>query len=115
MNMALSYMFPVLDAKGKQTDLTVFIPKDFIDSKPISKENQRKMWMDIIEKMYSRNRATYNKMTEIGNELMKMKDSSEEEKILLREKFHLLEEEQISIDNLIRKLQNWLIQEEKSS
>ena len=56
-------MFPVLDDKGKQTDLTVFVPKDFIDAKPISKEDQRKMWMDIIEKMYSRSRANYNKMT----------------------------------------------------
>ena len=54
-------------------------------------------------------------MTEIGNELMKMKDSPEEEKILLREKFHLLEDEQISIDNLIQKLQDWLNPEEESS
>ena len=47
-------------------------------------------------------------MTEIGNELIKLKDSPEEEKLSHREKFHLLEDEQISIDNLIRKLQNWL-------
>ena len=33
----------------------------------------------------------------------------------LREKFHLLEDELISIDNLFRKLQNWLNPEEKSS
>ncbi|MCH5233889.1 MAG: helix-turn-helix transcriptional regulator, partial [Muribaculaceae bacterium] len=39
MKMALSYMFPVLDDKGKQADLTVFVPKDFIDAKPISKED----------------------------------------------------------------------------
>ena len=71
--------------------------------------------MDIIEKMPSRSRANYNKMTEIGNELMKMKDSLEEEKLSLREKFHLLEDEQISIDNLIQKLQDWLNPEEKSS
>ena len=114
MKMALSYIFPVLDDKGKQTDLTVFVPKDFIDAKPISKEEQWKIWMDIIEKMHSRSRSNYNKMTEIGNELMKMKDSPEEEKILLREKFHLLEDEQISIDNLIQKLQNWLNPEENS-
>ena len=54
-------------------------------------------------------------MTEIGNELMKIKDSPEEEKLSLHRKFHLLEDEQISIDNLIRKLQNWLNPEEKSS
>ena len=64
-------MFPVLDDKGKQTDLTVFVPKDFIDAKPISKEDQRKMWMDINEKMHTRSRANYNKTIEIGNELVK--------------------------------------------
>ena len=81
-------------------------PKDFIDVQPISKEDQRKMWMDIIEKMHSRSRANYKKMTEIGNELMKLKGSPEQDQIPLREKFHLLEDEQISIDNLIQKLQN---------
>ena len=90
-------------------------PKDFIETKPISKEDQRKMWMDIIEKMHSRSRGNYNKMTEIGNELMKLKGSPEPNQIPLSEKFHLLEDEQISIDNLIRKLQNWLNTEEKSS
>ena len=90
-------------------------PKDFIDAKPISKEDQRKMWLDIIEKMQSRSRANYKKMTEIGNELMKLKGSPENDQIPLREKFHLLEDEQISIDNLIQKLQNWLNPEEKLS
>lgn len=87
MKMAFSHMFPVLDEKGNQADLTVNIQKDFIDVKPISKEDQRKMWIDIIEKMHSRARANYNKMNEIGNELMKMKDSPEEEKILLLRNF----------------------------
>ena len=64
--------------------------------------------MEIIEKMHSRSRANYNKMNEIGNELMKLKGSPEQDQIPFREKFHLLEDEQISIDNLIRKLQNWL-------
>ena len=36
----------------------------------------------------------------------------EEEKLSLREKFHMFEDEQISIDNLIRKLQNSLNPEE---
>ena len=89
--------------------------KDFIEAKPISKEDQRKMWMDIIEKMHSRTHANYNKMTEIGNELMKLKESPEEEQRPFREKFHLLEDEQISIENLIQKLQDWLNPEEKSS
>ena len=115
MKMALCYMFPVFDDMGEPTDLTVFIPKDFIDVKPISKEDQRKMWMDIIERMQSRYRSNYNKMNEISNELTKMTGFQEKEQIPLREKFHLLEDEQISIDNLIRKLQNWLNSEESSS
>lgn len=53
-------------------------------------------------------------MTEIGNELMKLKNSPEKEKIPLREKFHLLEYEQISIQNLISKLEKLLNPEEKS-
>ena len=65
--------------------------------------------------MHFSSHADYNKMTEIGNKLMKLKGSPEEEQIPFREKFHLLEYEQISIDNLIRKLQNWLNTEEKSS
>ena len=52
-------------------------------------------------------------MTEIGNDLMKLKGSPEPVQIPLLEKFHLLEDEQMSIDNLIRKLQNWLNREEK--
>ena len=71
--------------------------------------------MDIIEKMHSRSRTNYKKMSEIGNELKKLKGSPEEEQRPFRKKFHLLEDEQISIDNLIRKLQNWLNPEEISS
>ena len=52
-------------------------------------------------------------LIEIGNELMQLKGSPEQDQIPLHEKFHLLEDEQISIDNLIRKLQNWLNPEEK--
>ena len=65
--------------------------------------------------MHFRSRANYKKMTEIGNELMKLKGSPEEEQRPFREKFHLLEDKQISIDNLIQKLQDWLNPEEKSS
>ena len=46
---------------------------------------------------------------------MKLKGSPEEDQRQFREKFHLLEDEQISIDNLIQKLLNWLNPEEKSS
>lgn len=58
--------------------------------------------------MHSHAHANYNKMIEIGNELMKLKGSPEEEQRPCRVKFHLLEDEQISIQNLISKLQNWL-------
>ena len=51
-------------------------------------------------------------MTEIGNELMKLKGASEEEQRPHREKFHLLEDEQISIRNLVFKIKNWLKSEE---
>ncbi|MCH5235891.1 MAG: hypothetical protein J1E16_11405, partial [Muribaculaceae bacterium] len=115
MRMAFFYMFPFFDDKGKQADLTVFVPKDFIDVKPISKEDQRKIWAHIIEKMHSRSRANYNKMTEIGNALLKLKGSPEKEQIPFREKFHLLENEQNSIINLNSKLENMLKLEAKSS
>ena len=49
------------------------------------------------------------------NELMKLKGFPEQDQKPLRVKFYLLEDEQISIDNLIQKLQDWLNPEEKSS
>ena len=58
--------------------------------------------------------SNYNKMTEIGNELMKLKGAPKEDHRLFREKFHLLEDEQNSIQNLISKLENWLNPEEES-
>ena len=44
-------------------------------------------------KMHSCSRANYNKMTELGNDLMKLKGSPENDQIPFREKFHLLEDE----------------------
>ncbi|MCH5241538.1 MAG: hypothetical protein J1F67_03820 [Muribaculaceae bacterium] len=64
--------------------------------------------------MHSHSRGNYNKMTEIGNELMQLKGSPEQDQIPFREKFHLLEDDQISIQNLISKLENWLNPEEKT-
>ena len=114
MKMAFCYMFPVFDNEGKQTDLTVDIPKDIIDAMPISKEIQKQKWLEIIQILQSRLLANDKKMTEIGNKLMKLKGSPEKEQILFREKFHLLEDEQISIQILIDKLNGWLKPEEQS-
>ena len=38
MKMALSYIFHVLDDKGKQIYLTVFVPKDFINANQFLKK-----------------------------------------------------------------------------
>lgn len=54
-------------------------------------------------------------MTVIGNELLKLKGAPEKEQIPFRDKFHLLEDEQTSILNLISKLENRLNTEVKSS
>ena len=59
--------------------------------------------------------ANDKKMTVIGNELLMLKGTPEKEQISFREKFHLLEDEQTSILNLISKLENRLRLEEKSS
>lgn len=64
--------------------------------------------MGLIKKLERRLIEIDSKMTEIGNILMKMKDSPEKEQIPFREKFHFLEDEQISILKLISKLDNWL-------
>ena len=45
---------------------------------------------------------------------MNMKGSPEKDKLSFREKFHMLEDDQISIRILISKLQNWLNPEENS-
>lgn len=115
MKMAFGYMFPVFDDMGKQTDSTVFIPKDIIEATPISKEIRKQKWLEIIENMNVRLLANDNKMTVIGNELLMLKGTPEKEQISFREKFHLLEDEQTSILNLISKLENRLRLEEKSS
>ena len=114
MKMAFCYMFPVFDNEGKQTDLTVDIPKDIIDAMPISKEIQKQKWLEIIQILQSRLLANDKKMTEIGNKLMRMKGYPEKEQIPFREKFHLLEDEQISIQILVDKLNGWLKPEEQS-
>ena len=75
--MALSYMFPPFNNEGKQTDLTVFIPKDIIETTPISNEIQKQKWLEIIENLQSRLLTNDKKMTEIGNELLKLKGSPE--------------------------------------
>lgn len=115
MRMAFCYMFPVFDNEGKQTDLTVDIPKDIVDAMPISKEIQKQKWVEIIENMNVRLLTNDKKMTEIGNKLMKLKGSPEQDQIPFREKFHSLEDDQTSILNLISKIENRLNPEEKSS
>ena len=64
--------------------------------------------MGLIKKLERRLNEIDSKMTKIGNELMKLKGSPEEGQRPFREKFHLLEDEPISIQNLILKLENWL-------
>lgn len=115
LKMAFFYMFPAFDNEGKQTDFSVFIPKDIIETTPISKEIQKQKWLEIIENLQSRRLANDKKMTEIGNKLMRMKSSPKKEQIPFREKFHLLEDEQTSILNLISKLENRLNSIEKLS
>ncbi|MCH5228206.1 MAG: hypothetical protein J1F16_10420, partial [Muribaculaceae bacterium] len=58
--------------EGKQTDFSVFIPKDIIETTPISKEIQKQKWLEIIENLQSRRLENDKKMTEIGNKLMRM-------------------------------------------
>ena len=86
-------------------DLTLIIP-DNIDEYELFNEKKRKDGLiGLIKKLEKRLINLDSKMTEIGNILMKMKDSPEREQIPFREKFHLLEDEQISIHKLISKLQ----------
>ena len=115
MKIGFCYMFPVFDDMGKQTDMTVFIPKDIIETTPISKDIQKQKWLEIIENMNVRLLANDKKMTEIGNELLKLKGSPEKDQIPFREKFHSFEDEQTSIINLISKLEYRLHSIEKSS
>ncbi|MCH5228237.1 MAG: helix-turn-helix transcriptional regulator, partial [Muribaculaceae bacterium] len=54
VKMTFFYMFLVFDNEGKQTDFSVFIPKDIIETTPISKEIQKQKWLEIIENLQSR-------------------------------------------------------------
>lgn len=67
----------------------------------------------LIKNLEERLIKNDSKMTAIGDKLMSM-DTPEKEQIPLREKFHLLEDEQISIQKFIEKLNGWLKPKEES-
>ena len=63
---------------------------------------------EIIQNLQLRLHQNNAKMTEIGKTLTNMKSSLESEKIPFRKQFHLIEDEQTSIQKLIDKLQKLL-------
>ena len=83
--------------------------------KPISKEVQQQKLAEIIDNLYSRFKQNDSKMGEIREKIIPMADAPNPEKAKLWQQFHLLEDEQNSILNLISKLENRLNLEESSS
>lgn len=114
MKMAFQFMTPAYDENDRFKDFSVVIPKDINEFKPCSNETREKSLNEIIVKLKERFKHNDDEMTEIGKTLTKMKDTTEREKATLRQHFHLLEDEQISIQRLIDKLNGWLKPKEKS-
>ena len=73
-----------------------------------SKEFQQQNLAKIIERLQLRYRQNDSKMTEIGEKITPMADAPNPEKAKLWQEYHLIEDEQISIEKLISKLKDWV-------
>ena len=72
--------------------------------KPVSKEIQQQKIAEIIENLDSRFKQNDLKLIEINEKIVPMADTPNPEKAKLWQQFHLLEDEQTSINKLITKL-----------
>ena len=80
------------------------IPERLFNIQPVSKEFQQQNLAKIIERLHLRFQQNDSKMTEIGEKIAPMADAPNPEKAKLWQQYHMLEDEQISIDKLISKL-----------
>lgn len=85
------------------------IPEKIFEFNPLSKELRQRKLAELIEKLKLRFALNDSKMTEIGNTLSKIRATSEEEIVRPRHQFSLLEDEQISLQNLITKLSRMVV------
>ena len=80
------------------------------------KRSSKEKWLGIKERMHSRSIVNGDKKIEDLQRIeetekyagIKLKGFPEKEQVLVQEKFHLLEDEQLSIEALIRELEIWL-------
>ena len=84
------------------------IPERLFNIQPVSKEFQQQNLAKIIERLQLRFQQNDSKMTEIGEKIAPMADAPNPEKAKLWQEYHMLEDEQISIDKLISKLKDWV-------
>ena len=93
---------------SQREDSSSSIHRPIFSFKPISKEIQHQKLVEIIENIRLRYQQNDLKMAEIREKIVPMADATNQTKAKLWQQFHLLEDEQISMDRLINKMNNLL-------
>ena len=106
LTLALKAITIPLTNDDSEESLSPEIPEKLFNIQPVSKEFQQQNFAKIIERLQLRYRQNDSKMTEIGEKIAPMADAPNSEKAKLWKQFHILEDEQISIDKLITKLKD---------
>ena len=104
LNLSLrAVTIPSYDDISK-ANLTSEITENLFHWEPISKELQQQKLAEIIENLHHRFHQNDLKMAVIREKIVPMTDAPNPEKSKLWQQFHLLEDQQISIDKLINKM-----------
>ena len=108
LEMVLKAIKKPLSHNSQREDSSSSINGTIFSFKPISKEIQRQKLAEIIENIRLRYQQNDLKMAEIREKIVPMADAPNPTKAKLWQQFHLLEDEQISMDRLINKMNNLL-------
>ena len=93
---------------SQREDSSSSIQRPIFSFKPIPKVIQHQKLVEIIENIRLRYQQNDLKMGEIREKIVSMADAPNPKKAKLWQQFNLLEDEQISIDKLINKMNNLL-------
>ena len=108
LEMALKAItIPSIDDNSEER-LSPEVPEKLFNIQTVSKEFQQQNLAKIIERLQLRFQQNDSKMTEIGEKIAPMANAPNPEKTKLWQEYHLIEDEQSSIEKLISKLKGWV-------
>ena len=108
LELVLKAIKKPLSHNSQREDSSSSIHRPIFSFNPISKEIQHQKLVEIIENIRLRYQQNDLKMAEIREKIVPMADATNPTKAKLWQQFHLLEDEQISMDRLINKMNNLL-------